>query len=72
MVEIPQDEIRSYATFIVAKHGTDAPRVAAQRSTLLLVQGDYRGAAVWRRVEAMTAEILAEQGRSGKGGAAGR
>ena len=64
MVDIPQDEIRSYAAFIVAKHGPEAPKVAAQRATLLLVQGDYRGAAVWRRVETTAAELLAGQGRT--------
>ena len=67
MVDIPQDEIRSYAAFIVAKHGPEAPKVAAQRATLLLVQGDYRGAAVWRRVETSAGELLAG-GAKGAGG----
>lgn len=63
MSDISQDEIRSFAAFIAAKHGAEAPKVAAQRAQLLIVQGDYQGAAVWRRVEAAVVAVLASPAR---------
>jgi triphosphoribosyl-dephospho-CoA synthetase len=43
-------DILRAAQLLVKRHGADAPVIAAQRADELLKEGDFDGAAVWRRI----------------------
>jgi len=47
---ISDPDIWRAAQLVIKRHGADAPAFAAQRADELFTEGDYDGAAVWRRI----------------------